>query len=159
MIFVYFVDCFGVVIVGSVIVDVIIFLGRFFVCGEIILGDEFILMFGGKGVNQVVVVGCFGVCISFVGCVGDDLFYDFVVDGLIEVGVDFVYLCMVFGFIGIVYICVDVFVQNDIVMVLFVNVVLSVEQIDEVFVVFVLMILVLFMQLEILFVFIVYIIV
>lgn len=123
-------DRTGVVIVGSVTADVTTFSTRLPARGETILGDEFTLMLGGKGANQAVAAGRSGARTSFVGCVGDDLFHDLVVDGLSEAGVDLTHLRTVPGPTGIAHIRVDASAQNDIVMVPLANAALSTEQID-----------------------------
>lgn len=123
-------DRTGVVIVGSVTADVTTFSTRLPARGETILGDEFTLMLGGKGANQAVAAGRSGARTSFVGCVGDDLFHDLVVDGLSDAGVDLTHLRTVPGPTGIAHIRVDASAQNDIVMVPLANAALSTEQID-----------------------------
>lgn len=123
-------DRSGVVIVGSVTADVTTFSQRLPARGETILGDQFTLMLGGKGANQAVAAGRSGARTSFVGCVGDDLFHDLVVDGLSEAGVDLTHLRTVPGPTGIAHIRVDASAQNDIVMVPLANAALSTEQID-----------------------------
>ena len=124
-------DRTGVVIVGSVTADVTTFSGRLPARGETILGDEFTLMLGGKGANQAVAAGRSGARTSFVGCVGDDLFHDLVVDGLTAAGVDLTHLRTVPGPTGVAHIRVDASAQNDIVMVPLANAALSAAQIDE----------------------------
>jgi ribokinase len=124
-------DRSGVVIVGSVTADVTTFSQRLPARGETILGDEFTLMLGGKGANQAVAAGRSGARTSFVGCVGDDLFHDLVVDGLTAAGVDLAHLRTVPGPTGIAHIRVDASAQNDIVMVPLANAALSTAQIDE----------------------------
>ena len=124
-------DRTGVVIVGSVTADVTTFSTRLPARGETILGDEFTLMLGGKGANQAVAAGRSGARTSFVGCVGDDLFHDLVVDGLSEAGVDLAHLRTVPGPTGVAHIRVDASAQNDIVMVPLANAALSTEQIDS----------------------------
>ncbi|MGM7698271.1 ribokinase [Microbacterium sp. A84] len=120
----------GVVIVGSVTADVTTFSQRLPARGETILGDQFTLMLGGKGANQAVAAGRAGATTSFVGCVGDDLFHDLVIDGLSEAGVDLTHLRTVPGPTGIAHIRVDASAQNDIVMVPLANAELSTTQID-----------------------------
>lgn len=121
----------GVVIVGSVTADVTTFSQRLPARGETILGDQFTLLLGGKGANQAVAAGLAGARTSFVGCVGDDLFHDLVVEGLSGAGVDLTHLRTVPGPTGIAHIRVDASAQNDIVMVPLANAQLSAEQIDE----------------------------
>ncbi|MGM7680444.1 ribokinase [Microbacterium sp. A94] len=120
----------GVVIVGSVTADVTTFSQRLPARGETILGDQFTLMLGGKGANQAVAAGRAGAATSFVGCVGDDLFHDLVVDGLTDAGVDLTHLRTVAGPTGIAHIRVDASAQNDIVMVPLANAELDAAQID-----------------------------
>lgn len=120
----------GVVIVGSVTADVTTFSQRLPARGETILGDQFTLLLGGKGANQAVSAGLAGARTSFVGCVGDDLFHDLIVDGLTAAGVDLTHLRTVPGPTGIAHIRVDASAQNDIVMVPLANAHLSPEQID-----------------------------
>ena len=120
----------GVVIVGSVTADVTTFSQRLPARGETILGDQFTLLLGGKGANQAVSAGLAGARTSFVGCVGDDLFHDLIVDGLSAAGVDLTHLRTVPGPTGIAHIRVDASAQNDIVMVPLANAELSPEQID-----------------------------
>lgn len=124
-------DRSGVVIVGSVTADVTTFSTRLPARGETILGDEFTLMLGGKGANQAVAAGRSGARTSFVGCVGDDLFHDLVVNGLSDAGVDLAHLRTVPGPTGIAHIRVDASAQNDIVMVPLANAALSADQIDD----------------------------
>lgn len=120
----------GVVIVGSVTADVTTFSGRLPARGETILGDQFTLLLGGKGANQAVAAGRAGARTSFVGCVGDDLFHDLIVDGLTDAGVDLTHLRTVPGPTGIAHIRVDASAQNDIVMVPLANAELNTAQID-----------------------------
>ncbi|MGO2746072.1 ribokinase [Microbacterium sp.] len=123
-------DRTGVVVIGSVSADVTTFSQRLPARGETILGDEFTLLLGGKGANQAVAAGRAGARTSFVGCVGDDLFHDLVVDGLTDAGVDLTHLRTVPGPTGIAHIRVDASAQNDIVVVPLANAALSTEQID-----------------------------
>lgn len=120
----------GVVVVGSVTADVTTFSQRLPARGETILGDQFTLLLGGKGANQAVAAGLAGARTSFVGCVGDDLFRDLIVDGLGAAGVDLTHLRTVPGPTGVAHIRVDASAQNDIVMVPLANAALSAEQID-----------------------------
>ncbi|MGF3056235.1 ribokinase [Microbacterium sp. YY-01] len=121
----------GVVVVGSVTADVTTFSQRLPARGETILGDQFTLLLGGKGANQAVAAGLSGTRTNFVGCVGDDLFHDLVVNGLRDAGVNTDHLRTVPGPTGIAHIRVDSSAQNDIVMVPLANASLSTEQIDR----------------------------
>ena len=121
----------GVVIIGSVSADVATFSSRLPARGETVLGEQFTLLLGGKGANQAVAAGRAGATTSFVGCVGDDLFHDLVVDGLTDAGVDVTHLRTVDGPTGVAHIRVDASAQNDIVVVPLANAQLSTEQIDD----------------------------
>ncbi len=120
----------GVVVVGSVTADLTTFSVRLPSRGETIHGDDFTLVLGGKGANQVVAAGRAGARASFVACVGSDLFHDMIVDGLTDAGVDITHLRTVPGPTGIAHIRVDASAQNDIVMVPLANSALSVTQVD-----------------------------
>lgn len=124
-------DRSGVVVIGSVTADVTTFSARLPARGETVLGDEFTLMLGGKGANQAVAAGRSGARTSFVGCVGDDLFHDLVVEGLHDAGVDLAHLRTVPGPTGIAHIRVDATAQNDIVMVPLANTALDAAQVDD----------------------------
>lgn len=120
----------GVVVVGSVTADLTTFSGRLPARGETIHGDDFTLVLGGKGANQVLAAGLAGAPASFVACVGTDLFHDMIIDGLTSAGVDITHVRAVPGPTGIAHIRVDASAQNDIVMVPLANSALSVEQVD-----------------------------
>lgn len=86
--------------------------------GEIFVGQFFIIIFGGKGVNQVVVVVCFGVGVVMIGCFGDDVYGDQLYCVLQVEGIDCQGVEWVVGeFSGVVLIVVDDSSQNVIVIV------------------------------------------
>lgn len=120
----------GVVVVGSVTADLTTFSRRLPARGETIHGDDFTLVLGGKGANQVIAAARAGAPASFVACVGDDLFRDMIVEGLTEAAVDITHLRTVPGPSGIAHIRVDASAQNDIVIVPLANSALSIEQVD-----------------------------
>lgn len=120
----------GVVVVGSVAADLTTFSQRLPARGETIHGDDFSLVLGGKGSNQVIAAARAGAPASFVGCVGDDLFRTMIVDGLTDSGVDVTHLRTVPGPSGIAHIRVDASGQNDIVIVPLANSALNIEQVD-----------------------------
>ena len=123
-------DRTGVVIVGSVTVDVTTFSERLPARGETVLGDDLSVVVGGKGANQAIAAARAGAATSFVGCVGDDVFREMVVSGLTDAGVDLAHLRTVPGPTGIAHIRVDASAQNDIVMVPLANAALDAAQID-----------------------------
>lgn len=123
-----------IVIIGSVNMDLVLCVLCMFLLGEILVGDKFMIIFGGKGVNQVVVCVClvvFGILVVMVVCVGDDVFGGQMCQLIIVCGIDDCYIDEVVGeVIGIVFIMVDVNVQNSIVIVVGVNGCLDVECIE-----------------------------
>jgi len=56
--------------------------------GETVIGDSFALDFGGKGANQAVMSALLGASVSFVGCVGQDVFGEMIVENLESFGID-----------------------------------------------------------------------
>ncbi|AYY82441.1 ribokinase [Proteus vulgaris] len=60
------------VILGSVNADHILNVAHFPLPGETISGNQFQLVFGGKGANQAVAAGRCGANISFLACLGND---------------------------------------------------------------------------------------
>lgn len=120
----------GVIVVGSVMVDVTAFSDRPARPGETIHGTDFTLISGGKGANQAIAAALAGARSSFVGCVGDDLFREMVVDGLNRSGVDIAYLRTVPGATGVAHIRVDASAQNSIVIIPLANSALDEGQID-----------------------------
>ncbi|WP_193105738.1 ribokinase [Brachybacterium sp. FME24] len=120
----------GVLVVGSVSMDVTTFSSRLPHPGETFLGDAFTMTLGGKGANQAVAVSRAGSPIRFIGCVGDDYFASIVRDELTAAGVDTSHLREVPGQTGVAHIRVDASGENDIVMVPLANAALTEEQID-----------------------------
>jgi ribokinase len=75
------------------------------------------LVLGGKGANQAIAGSLAGADAYLVGCVGNDLFRDLVIDGLTGYGVDVSETREVDGPTGLAHIRVDRTGENDIVMV------------------------------------------
>jgi ribokinase len=63
-----------IVIVGSVNMDMVVSSPKVPVLGETILGSDFMMVPGGKGANQSVAAARLGADVTFIGCVGNDLF-------------------------------------------------------------------------------------
>lgn len=63
-----------VTVVGSANVDMVIKVPHLPQAGETVLGGEFQLLQGGKGANQAVAAQRSGAQVTFVACVGDDMF-------------------------------------------------------------------------------------
>lgn len=86
--------------------------------GETRHGDRLSLVLGGKGANQAIAAARSGAPVELIGCVGDDLFRDVVLDGLRSSGVGTSGVTTVPGSSGVAHIRVDRSTgQNDIVIV------------------------------------------
>ena len=77
-----------IVVVGSSNTDMILKLDRIPRPGETILGGEFVTAAGGKGANQAVAAARAGGSVTFVARVGQDMFGEQAIAGLIENGVN-----------------------------------------------------------------------
>ena len=77
-----------VAIVGSCNIDLVAYTPRMPGPGETILGDRFVMGFGGKGANQAVMAARLGASVSMIGALGDDLYADMTVHNFTEQGVD-----------------------------------------------------------------------
>ena len=107
-----------VIVVGSITADATAFSRRLPMPGETVIGDSFTLVLGGKGANQALAAARAGAAATMIGCVGDDLFRDLVLDGLRDGDVDTHGVTSVAGPTGVAHIRVDVATgQNDIVIV------------------------------------------
>lgn len=81
-----------IVVVGSSNTDMIIQLDKIPVPGETVLGGEFSIAAGGKGANQAVAAARAGGNITFIACVGDDMFGNQAVEGFIGDGINVEYI-------------------------------------------------------------------
>lgn len=107
-----------VIVVGSITADVTAFNSRLPQPGETLLGESFNLVLGGKGANQALAAAMAGAGTSMIGCVGQDLFRDMVLQGLRDGGVDITAVEEVAGPTGVAHIRVNSATgQNDIVIV------------------------------------------
>ncbi|WP_265444690.1 ribokinase [Flexivirga meconopsidis] len=107
-----------VFVVGSMSADVTTFSQRLPAPGETIHGDRLSLVLGGKGANQAIAAARAGAATALIGCVGDDLFRDLVLDGLRAADVIVDGVRTVPGPTGVAHIRVDRHTgQNDIVIV------------------------------------------
>ena len=81
-----------VVVVGSSNTDMIIKMDKIPVPGETVLGGEFSIAAGGKGANQAVAAARAGGDVTFVACVGNDMFGQQAIDGFISdnINVDYI---------------------------------------------------------------------
>ena len=77
-----------ILIIGSMNMDITIFSERIPEQGETISGQDFLLSTGGKGANQAVAAARMGADVTFVGCIGNDMFGDKLIDVLNADGVN-----------------------------------------------------------------------
>jgi ribokinase len=82
----------SIIVVGSSNTDMIVKLDRIPRPGETILGGEFITAAGGKGANQAVAASRAGGHVTFIACVGRDMFGDQAVAGFRRDGINVKYL-------------------------------------------------------------------
>jgi len=78
----------GVLVIGSLIVDMVITAPHLPEPGENVHGTGFAMVPGGKGANQAVAASRLGEDARLMGCVGADAFGDFLVESLAPDGVD-----------------------------------------------------------------------
>jgi len=78
----------GVLVVGSLNLDMVITAPRFPLAGENIHGTGFSMVAGGKGANQAVAAARLGEETCLLGCVGQDTYGDFLLDALSRTSVD-----------------------------------------------------------------------
>lgn len=77
-----------VAVVGSANTDMVVKTPRIPGPGETVIGDEFIVAAGGKGANQAVAAARLGARVTFVACLGSDVFGDQALAGYAEEGID-----------------------------------------------------------------------
>jgi sugar/nucleoside kinase (ribokinase family) len=82
-----------VVVVGSTMIDMVAYTNKVPQAGETVIGEKFALGFGGKGANQATMARRFGIKVSMVNTLGDDVFGDTTLTNFQEQGIDttFVY--------------------------------------------------------------------
>jgi len=65
-----------VIVLGSIITDLVARAPRLPLPGESLIGDEFALFLGGKGINQAIAAARLGASVTLIGRVGTDAFGD-----------------------------------------------------------------------------------
>jgi ribokinase len=99
--------------VGSSNTDMVINANRLPGPGETVIGDGFLMAPGGKGANQAVAAARAGAQVTFVACVGDDLFGRQALDGFRVEGIDTTHVKLAEGAAsGIALIMVDAHGEN-----------------------------------------------
>ncbi len=63
-----------ILVIGSMNMDLVTITSKMPAIGETILGSGFRIIPGGKGANQAVAAARMGAKVSFIGCVGDDIY-------------------------------------------------------------------------------------
>lgn len=96
-----------IAVVGSLNVDLVAYAARMPGAGETVIGDRFVMGFGGKGSNQAVMAARLGARVSMVGALGDDVYAGMTVDNLIAQGVDAAHVARVAGSSGVAPIWVE----------------------------------------------------
>jgi len=121
-----------IVVVGSSNTDMIIQVERMPEPGETIIGGQFSMAAGGKGANQAVAAARAGGDVSFIACVGADMFGRQAIQGFIDEGiqVDYVFRDKD-GLSGIALIFVDKKGENSIAVASGANAKLSPEHIEK----------------------------
>ncbi len=77
-----------IVVVGSANTDMVVKTERIPGPGETVIGGSFVMAAGGKGANQAVAAARLGAQVSFVACLGEDVFGDQAVEGYRQEGID-----------------------------------------------------------------------
>jgi ribokinase len=78
----------NIVVVGSANTDMVVKSSRIPGPGETVIGGEFLMAAGGKGANQAVAAARLGAHVTFVACLGDDVFGDQAIAGYEREGID-----------------------------------------------------------------------
>lgn len=94
-------------VIGSLNIDLIAYAARMPGAGETVIGDRFVMGYGGKGANQAVMAARLGARVSMVGALGDDVYAGMTVDNLIAQGVDAAHVTRVQGSSGVAPIWVE----------------------------------------------------
>ena len=82
----------SIVVIGSSNTDLIVRAARLPGAGETVLGGDLTTAAGGKGANQAVAAGRLGAPVSFVACLGPDMFGQQAAAALAAEGLDLTYL-------------------------------------------------------------------
>jgi ribokinase len=96
-----------IAVVGSLNIDLIAYAARVPGPGETVIGDRFVMGFGGKGANQAVMAARLGARVAMVGALGDDVYARMTVDNLLAQGVDATHVAQVPGSSGVAPIWVE----------------------------------------------------
>jgi ribokinase len=103
-----------IVVVGSANMDLVGIAARLPLPGETVLGDDFVMMPGGKGANQAIAAARAGGHAVFLGAIGSDSFGVTLNARLTASGVDTAHVRTAYGASGVAVIMVDRSAENSI---------------------------------------------
>lgn len=122
-----------IIVVGSSNTDMVVKTPRFPEPGETILGGDFFMFPGGKGANQAVAAARLGGKVSFICCVGDDIFGQNALEGYSKEGINIEGAMIVKGApSGVALITVNANGENEIVVASGANNLLSKNHIERI---------------------------
>jgi Sugar kinases, ribokinase family len=96
-----------IAVVGSLNIDLVAYTARVPGVGETVIGERFVMGFGGKGANQAVMAARLGAHVSMVGALGDDVYAGMTLENLSHQGVDATHVARVPGSSGVAPIWVE----------------------------------------------------
>jgi ribokinase len=96
-----------IAVVGSLNIDLVAYAARVPAAGETVIGDRFVMGFGGKGANQAVMAARLGARVSMVGALGDDVYAGMTLENLARQDVDATHVARVAGSSGVAPIWVE----------------------------------------------------
>ena len=96
-----------IVVVGSTMIDMITYSKKIPGAGETVIGENFIMGFGGKGANQATMARRFGVNVAMVNTLGDDVFGDTTLQNFETQGINTDFVARVAGSSGVAPIWVE----------------------------------------------------
>ena len=96
-----------IVVVGSTMMDMITYSRKIPGAGETVIGENFIMGFGGKGANQATMARRFGVKVAMVNTLGDDVFGDTTLRNFETQGINTDFVTRVAGSSGVAPIWVE----------------------------------------------------
>jgi ribokinase len=117
-----------IAVVGSTNLDLIAYTPRIPGPGETLIGDRFVMGFGGKGANQAVMARLLGAEVAMVNCVGDDAYGELTRANLAGFGIDVSYVYTRPGASGVAPIWVEPDGTNRIIVIPGANHLLTAEQ-------------------------------
>lgn len=120
-----------ILVLGSVNADLFLKVARLPNRGETVLCPSYVFRPGGKGANQAAAAARAGAAVRMIGCVGDDLFADPVLESLREAGVDVGDVVKTQGVTGTATVMVEDGGENQIVVASGANLDVTADQIPE----------------------------